>query len=84
MRHSGRVFAGYTNKVVTSATRLAYLQGIPKTENYRLNWAGSVNSTVGSGFSIATTVAVRYDPSPLPGIEKTDVTSSISLVYQRL
>ncbi|MEO7034836.1 MAG: DUF481 domain-containing protein [Polyangiaceae bacterium] len=86
-RHSGRVFAGYTNsvnKVVTFATGLEYLQGIPKTENYRLNWDGSLNSTVGSGFSIATTVAVRYDHSPLPGIEKTDVTTSISLVYKLL
>ncbi|MEP7049722.1 MAG: DUF481 domain-containing protein [Pseudomonadota bacterium] len=86
-RHSGRVFAGYTNnlsKAVTFATGLEYLQGIPKTENYRLNWDGSINSTVGSGFSIATTVAVRYDHNPLPGIEKTDVTTSISLVYKLL
>lgn len=86
-RHSGRVFAGYTNnlsKAVMFATGLEYLQGIPKTENYRLNWDGSINSTVGSGFSIATTVAVRYDHNPLPGIEKTDVTTSISLVYKLL
>ena len=38
----------------------------------------------GSGFSIATTVSVRYDHNPLPGIEKTDVTTAISLVYKLL
>ena len=86
-RHSARVYAGYTNnisKAVTFATGLEYLQGLPKTENYRLNWDGSVNSTVGSGFSIATTVTVRYDHNPLPGVEKTDVITALSLVYKLL
>ena len=86
-RHSARVFAGYTNnlsKAVTFATGLEYLQGLPKTENYRLNWDGSVSSTVGSGFSIATTVSVRYDHNPLPGVEKTDVITALSLVYKLL
>ena len=87
LRHSARVFAGYTNSVseaVTIATGLEYLQGLDDTTNYRLNWDGSVGSSVGKGFSIATTVSVRYDHNPLPGVEKTDVVTALSLVYQLL
>ena len=86
-RHSTRVFAGYTNnvnKAVTMATGIEYLQGLDKSTNYRINWDGSVSSSVGKGFSIATTVSVRFDHNPLPDIEKTDVVTSISLVYQLL
>ena len=86
-RHSARAYAGYSNAVsdtVTVATGLEYLQGLSESKNYRLNWDGSVNSAVGKGFSIATTVSVRYDHNPLPEIEKTDVVTSISLVYHLL
>ena len=86
-RHSGRAFVGYSNAVsdtVTVASGLEYLQGLAESKNYRLNWDGSVNSAVGKGFSIATTVSVRYDHNPLPDVEKTDVVTSISLVYHLL
>ena len=86
-RHSTRAFVGYANHVnqaVTLATGLEYLQGLDNAKNYRLNWDGSVASSVGNGFSIATTVTVRYDHNPLPNIEKTDVITSLSLVYQLL
>lgn len=86
-RHSARVFAGYSNALsdsVTVRTGLEYLQGIAHSTNYRLNWDGSVNAAVGKGFSIATAVSVRYDHNPLPDIEKTDVATSISLVYHLL
>jgi putative salt-induced outer membrane protein len=84
---SARAFVGYTNnvnKAVVIASGLEYLQGLDHATNYRLNWDGSVASSVGKGFSIATTVTVRYDHHPLPDIEKTDVVTSISLVYQLL
>jgi putative salt-induced outer membrane protein YdiY len=86
-RNSTRVFVGYTNnisKAVTFASGIEYLQGLAETTNYRINWDGSVNSTVGNGFSIATTVGVRYDHNPLPGVEKTDIVTSLSLVYHLL
>ncbi len=86
-RHSTRLFVGYTNnvnKAVAIATGLEYLQGLDNSTNYRINWDGSVASSVGKGFSIATTVTVRYDHNPLPGIEKTDAITSVSLVYQLL
>jgi putative salt-induced outer membrane protein len=86
-RHSARLFAGYSNALsdaVTVATSLEYLQGLAEAKNYRLNWDGSVNSDAGKGFSIATSVSVRYDHNPLPEIEKTDVLTSVSLVYHLL
>jgi len=86
-RHSGRAFAGYMSRVnpaVTLATGLEYLQGLDDSRHYRLNWDGSVGSSVGKGFSIATTVSVRYDHRPLPEVEKTDIITSLSLVYQLL
>ena len=86
-RHSGRAFGGYSSALsdqVKVATGLEYLQGLDHTTNYRLNWDGSVNSSVGKGFSIATAVSVRYDHNPIPNVEKTDVITSISLVYNLL
>jgi putative salt-induced outer membrane protein YdiY len=86
-RHSARAFVGYSNVLsdaVTVATGLEYLQGLAESKNYRLNWDGSVNSAVGKGFSIATAVSVRYDHNPLPDIDKTDVVTSLSLVYHLL
>ncbi|MET0791620.1 MAG: DUF481 domain-containing protein, partial [Polyangiaceae bacterium] len=86
-RHSVRAFVGYSSELsdsVSVATGLEYLQGFNPGTNYRLNWDGSVSSAVGKGFSIATAVSVRYDHNPLPDIVKTDVVTSISLVYHLL
>lgn len=86
-RHSARAFVGYSNALsdaVSVTTGLEYLQGLAESKNYRLNWDGSVNSAVGKGFSIATAVSVRYDHNPLPDVDKTDVVTSLSLVYHLL
>lgn len=86
-RHSVRAYVGYSSTLsdsVTVASGLEYLQGLSPTKNYRMNWDGSVNSSVGKGFSIATAVSVRYDHNPIPTVEKTDVVTSISLVYHLL
>jgi putative salt-induced outer membrane protein len=86
-RHSGRGFVGYTsvlNDSVKVTTGLEYLQGLGHATNYRFNWDGAVTSAVGKSFSIATAVSVRYDHNPIPGIENTDIITSISLVYHLL
>jgi putative salt-induced outer membrane protein len=87
VRHSVRAFSGYQvtlNEAVTFATGLEYLQGLPETDYWRLNWDASVNSTLHGALSIATTFSLRYDNHPLPGIEKTDAVTALSLVYQLL
>jgi putative salt-induced outer membrane protein len=86
-RHSVRGFVGYTSELSDSvkvSTGLEYLQGLDPATNYRLNWDGAVTSAVGKGFSIATAVSVRYDHNPIPGVENTDIVTSISLVYHLL
>ena len=87
VRHSVRAFSGYQvtlNEAVTFATGLEYLQGLPDTDYWRLNWDAGVNSNLHGALSVATTFSLRYDNHPLPGIEKTDAVTALSLVYQLL
>ncbi|HKO51009.1 MAG TPA: DUF481 domain-containing protein [Polyangiaceae bacterium] len=86
-RHSLRAFGGYSSELSDSvkvASGIEYLQGLSPATNYRINWEGSVTSAVSKGFSIATAVSVRYDHNPIPGVENTDIVTSISLVYHLL
>jgi putative salt-induced outer membrane protein YdiY len=86
-RHSARGFVGYASKLsdsVSVASGLEYLQGLDHATNYRFNWDGALNSALGKAFSIATAVSVRYDHNPIPNVEKTDIITSISLVYHLL
>jgi putative salt-induced outer membrane protein YdiY len=90
-RHNARAFVGFDhqmNKAVTFATGLEYLQGLSPYEdddthrvNWRLNWDAGLTSKVGDGFSVATTVTVKYDNNPLPGLAKTDTITAVNLVY---
>jgi putative salt-induced outer membrane protein len=87
VRHSARVFVGYENALtenITFDTGLEYLQAFKDTENYRINWDLGITSRIGGNFSVATTLNLRYDHNPLPGVKTTDVTSALSLVYQLL
>ena len=87
VRHSGRGFLGYDNalsEAFTFDTGVEYLQALKDTENFRLNWDLGITSSIGGNFSIATTLNLRYDHNPLPGVKNTDVTSAVSLVYQLL
>lgn len=85
--HNGRLFLGYENNLSDTFaldTGLEYLQRLSETENWRLNWDLGLTSNIAGNFSLATTFNLRYDHNPLPGIEKTDYTTAISLVYQLL
>lgn len=87
LRHSARAFVGYSNTISQSITfdsGLEYLQGIPETKNWRLNWGVSLASTIAGKLSIAAAFNLKFDNHPLPGIESTDYLSSLSLVYQLL
>ena len=87
VEHSGRAFVGYENKLnqaVSFVTGLEYIQSILEAERWRLNWDLGVTSSIAESFSLAATFSLRYDNSPLPGIEKTDTTTALSLVYTLL
>lgn len=87
LSHNGRLFLGYENNLSETFafdTGVEYLQRLSETENWRLNWDLGLTSNIAGNFSLATTFNLRYDHNPLPGIEKTDYTTAISLVYQLL
>jgi putative salt-induced outer membrane protein YdiY len=85
VRHSARLFLGYANNLSENAnvtTGLEYLQGIPKTTNWRLNWDVALTSKIAGNFSLAAAFTLRYDHNPLPTVRHTDTITSLSLVYQ--
>jgi putative salt-induced outer membrane protein len=83
-RHSLRAFFGYNNAIteaVNFSTGVEYLQSVQESKDARLNVDAAIAVKVYDNLSIATTVAVKYDNNPLEGVEETDVTSALSLVY---
>lgn len=82
-RHSARGFLGYHTSVndnVSFDTGAEVLLGIPKTENWRLNWLSSLTAALDSRFSLGATFNLRYDHNPLPGVEKLDTVTSMNLI----
>ncbi len=84
VRHSGRAFAGYENKLnerVSGSLGMEYIQSVQNSTKWRLTWDASLASNIVGKFSTAVTINVRYDHEPLPGVERTDVMTSFNLVY---
>jgi len=84
VRHHGRLFLGYDNKInqaITFFAGLEYLQGIPETKNWRLNGDLALTSAIGEDFSVATTFSLKYDHNPLPSIEELDIMTAVNLIY---
>ena len=85
--HSGRLFAGYSNKLneaVTFTLGLEYLQALKDTTFWKFNGDAALTSKLGKRFSLATSFSLRYDHQPLPGKEKTDTITALNLVYTML
>lgn len=86
-RHNGRAFFGYENdlnQAVTVFSGLEYLQSVTELKFWRLNYDLGLNSKIGDKFAVSTTFGLKYDNEPLPGIEPTDLTTSVNLVYTLL
>jgi putative salt-induced outer membrane protein len=84
VRHSVRAFVGYDNQLTDAikfGTGLEYLQNVTAAENARVNFDAGLTVQLNQDFSIATTVSVKYDNNPLPGVEKTDLIMALNLVY---
>lgn len=87
--HNARLFLGFDHKLfegVQFLTSLEYLQDVTdfSTPTLRLIYDGAVKASLSKSFALSTGVTVRYEANPLPGIERTDVTTGISLVYNLL
>jgi putative salt-induced outer membrane protein len=93
-RHHGRLFFGYENSLnqaVVFNTGIEYLQGLVPFEddttgsiNWRLNWDVGFSSRIADSFSVATTLSIKFDNNPLPGLERTDIITATNLVYSLL
>lgn len=84
VRHNVRAFVGYDNQLTDAlkfAAGLEYLQNVTEAENARVNFDTALTAQLNQDFSVATTVSVKYDNNPLPGVEKTDLIMALNLVY---
>ena len=82
--HSSRLFAGLKhafNKEVTFASGLEYLQSFVDSTRYRLNLDALIAANIGAGFAFGFGFSARYDHDPLPGKEKLDTSSTVSLIF---
>lgn len=84
VRHNLRAFVGYDNQLTESVkfnTGLEYLQNVEQAKNARLNFDAALTAQINQDFAVATTLSVKFDNNPLPGVEKTDVITALNLVY---
>ncbi|HEY2409022.1 MAG TPA: DUF481 domain-containing protein [Polyangiaceae bacterium] len=82
--HSLRAFAGFKqafNEEVTLATGVEYLQSLVKSEGSRVNFDALFAAKIGGGLALGLGFNARYDHAPLPGKEKTDTATTVSLIY---
>jgi putative salt-induced outer membrane protein YdiY len=82
--HSSRLFAGLKhafNKEVTFASGVEYLQSFVDSTRYRLNFDALIAANIGAGFAFGFGFSARYDHDPLPGKEKLDTSSTVSLIF---
>jgi putative salt-induced outer membrane protein len=82
--HNARIFAGYENKLrkeVSLVMSAEYIQNFADSEVFRLIGDVGLKSNVADSLALATTYTIRYENSPLPGVEKADSIASVTLVY---
>lgn len=82
--HSIRTFVGFKhafNEEVTLSTGLEYLQSLVETDRSRLNFDALFAAKVGGGLALGLGFTARYDNAPLPGKEKVDTATTVSLIY---
>jgi hypothetical protein len=82
--HSSRLFFGFKhgfNKEVTLASGIEYLQSFVDTSRNRINIDALFAAKVGGGLAVGLGFSARYDHQPLPGKEKLDTSTTVSLIY---
>lgn len=82
--HSARLFVGFKHgfsKEVTLAAGAEYLQSFVDVDRARVNVDALLAAKVGGGLAFGFGFSARYDHLPLPGKEKVDTSSTLTLVY---
>jgi hypothetical protein len=82
--HSLRAFAGFKqafNEEVTLSTGVEFLQSLIEKDRSRLNFDALFAAKVGGGLAVGLGFSARFDNAPLPGKEKLDTSTTVSLIY---
>ncbi|HSC86711.1 MAG TPA: DUF481 domain-containing protein [Polyangiaceae bacterium] len=86
--HNVRMFLGYAHRMDKRLSLDVGLEGfksVVEADAWRLNFAAQLTTQLFERFSFAVGAVTLYNNFPgVPGIEKLDVTSSMSFVYQLL
>jgi putative salt-induced outer membrane protein YdiY len=85
--HNARVYLGYDQKL---DERLSLLAGLEMFKSFvtgpavRVNFLAELRTQLMNRFSLAVGSNTMFNNDPLPGVEKLDVTTSLSFVYTLL
>lgn len=82
--HSGRLALGYEHALSDTSkltAGLEFLQGLSDTKLYRLNGDVALTTKIFDALAISFSFSERYESQPVPGKEKLDTISAVSLVY---
>jgi putative salt-induced outer membrane protein YdiY len=82
--HSTRLFVGFHhgfNPEVTLSTGVEYLQSVVDVTRYRANYDTLFAAKVTGHLAIGFGLVARIDHAPLPGKERLDTSTTVSLIY---
>lgn len=82
--HSARLFLGFRhsfNEATALSNGIEYLQSFVDGDRRRFNYDVLFTAKVWDNLALGVGFVARYDNQPLPGKEKLDTSSSLSLVY---
>jgi putative salt-induced outer membrane protein YdiY len=82
--HSARGFLGYDNKLnaaLTFLTGVEALLNVERTKDLRLNWDNALRSAIGGNFQLEAKFTIQYDMEPVPGAEKLDTLTTLTIIY---
>lgn len=82
--HSARIALGYEHALSETSkltAGLEFLQGLSDTGLYRLNGDVALTTKIFDALAISFSFSERYESKPVPGKEKLDTVSAVSLVY---
>ena len=82
--HNARGYFGYEQRLgeqLKLLTGLEVYKSLINQDSYRINWNTELQTQLLNSLSLAVGSTAMYNNTPLPGVKKFDVTSSVNFVY---
>jgi putative salt-induced outer membrane protein YdiY len=82
--HSVRGFVGYDNKLNPGLTFITGLEGllnVEETKDLRVNWDNALRSSISGSLQLEVKFSLQLDTEPVPGAEKVDTATTLTLIY---